>query len=255
MTTQRTIRLGHPFLRFDSVPSTNDVARELAMSGANEGLCVIAREQTAGRGRHGRSWSSPPGEGLAFSLILRPGVRPSDSPLITLAAAIAVTETLRTDFQITGDIKWPNDVLVRGRKICGILVEAAIDGDRLQYAIMGIGLNVAQRAFPEQIGDSATSMLLETGQVIRPDDFVEALLPRLEYWYAAAISRPDRVIARWEELSSSGHDCLVSVESSDGSIEGVTRGLTPGGALIVELANGQRREIVSGDVKVRPVSA
>lgn len=254
-TSDLPFRFGSPLLRFDSVSSTNDVARELAVSGANEGLCVIAREQTAGRGRQGRSWVSMPGEGLYLSLILRPRVKVSDSAVITLAAAIAVTETLRTDFQIDGDIKWPNDVLVRGRKICGILVEAAIDDDRLQYAIMGIGVNLAQRAFPEQIGSCATSMLLETGRVIRPEDFAEALLPRLENWYAAAMSRPARVIARWEELSSSSHGSLVSVESSDGSVEGVTRGLTPSGALILELVNGQRRQIVSGDVKVRPVCA
>jgi BirA family biotin operon repressor/biotin-[acetyl-CoA-carboxylase] ligase len=175
--------------------------------------------------------------------------------VITLAAAIAVAETLRFDFQVHGDIKWPNDVLVRGRKICGILVEAAIDGDRLQYAIMGVGINISQRAFPDQIVDCATSLLLETGREILPEDFAKALLPRLESWYTAAESRPDRIIARWEELSSSGHDCQVSVESSDGSLEGVTRGLTPKGALIVELADGQLREVVSGDVKVRPVSA
>lgn len=173
--------------------------------------------------------------------------------MITLAAAIAVTETLRLDFQVDGDIKWPNDVLVRGRKICGILVEAAIDGDRLQYAIMGIGVNIAQRSFPAQIVDCATSVLLETGRETLPEDFAGALLPRLETWYEASMLRPDRVIARWEELSSSSHDCLVSIESSDHSLEGVTRGLTPTGALIVELADGQRREIVSGELKVRPV--
>ena len=248
-------RLGSPLLRFDSVSSTNDVARELALSSASEGLCVIAREQTAGRGRQGRSWSSPPGEGLYLSLILRPQVKPSDSALITLAAAIAVAETLRLDFQADGDIKWPNDILVKGRKICGILVEAAIEGDRLQYAVMGIGVNIAQRSFPEQIGDGATSILLETGRVILPEEFVEAMLPRLEYWYAASMSQPDRVIARWEELSSSCRNCLVRVESSDGSVEGVTRGLTAAGALIVELAGGERRAIVSGEVKVRAVNA
>lgn len=242
-------------MRFDSVSSTNDVARELAVSGASEGLCVIAREQTAGRGRQGRSWSSPPGEGLYLSLILRPQVNASDSAMITLAAAVAVAETLRQDFQAAADIKWPNDVLVRGRKICGILVESAIEGDRLQYAVMGIGVNIAQHSFPDQIGDGATSLLLETGRVISPEDFVEALLPRLEHWYAAAISQPDHVIARWEELSASAHDCLVRVESSDGSLEGVTRGLTAAGALIVELPTGERREIVSGEVRVRALTA
>src|SRR5713101_1771541 len=148
-------KLGSSLLRFDSVSSTNDVARELALAGASEGLCVIAREQTAGRGRQGRSWSSPPGEGLYLSLILRPQVTASASAMITLAAAVAVAETLRLGFHAAADIKWPNDILVRGRKICGILVEAAIEGDRLQYAVLGIGVNIAQRSFPEQVTDSA----------------------------------------------------------------------------------------------------
>jgi BirA family transcriptional regulator, biotin operon repressor / biotin---[acetyl-CoA-carboxylase] ligase len=249
-----TNKLGSSFLRFDSVASTNDVAKELAVSGASEGLCVIAREQTAGRGRQGRSWSSPPGEGLYLSLILRPRGDVSASAMITLAAAVTVAETLALDFQAIADIKWPNDVLLRGRKICGILVETAIEGDRLQYAVMGIGVNIAQRSFPAQIGDVATSLLLETGRAILPEDFMRAMLPRLEQWYAAAMSHPDQVIARWEDLSSSAHDCPVRVESSNGSVEGVTRGLTAAGALIVELATGERREIVSGEVRVRAVS-
>lgn len=246
-----TSRLGFRFLRFDSVSSTNDVARDLAVAGEPEGLCVVATEQTAGRGRHGRSWSSPPGEGLYLSLILRPKVNATDSALITLAAAIAVVETLRLDFETQGDIKWPNDVLVRDRKICGILVEAAIEGDRLLYAIMGIGVNIAQSSFPAQIADVATSLLIESGRQISPEDFVGAMLPRLEKWYIAALSRSDLVIARWEQLSPMCIDCRVSVEFSEGSVEGITRGLSPTGALIVELTNGERREMVSGEVKVR----
>jgi BirA family biotin operon repressor/biotin-[acetyl-CoA-carboxylase] ligase len=249
------LKLGDPILRVESISSTNDMARDLAISGATEGHCVIAREQTSGRGRQGRSWSSPPGEGLYMSLVLRPKIEVSESALITLAAAIAVAESLRLDFKVHGDIKWPNDVVVDGRKICGILVEAAVERNRMQYAIMGIGVNVGQRLFPEQVGDSATSILLETGRTIEPDDFARAMLPRLEHWYAAALSQPDRVIMRWEELSSSCHDCLVRVESVDGVIEGMTRGLTAAGALIVELASGERREIVSGEVKVRPMSS
>jgi BirA family biotin operon repressor/biotin-[acetyl-CoA-carboxylase] ligase len=250
-----TNKFGSALLRFEQVSSTNDVARELAVSGATEGVCVIAREQIAGRGRQGRSWSSPPGEGLYLSLILRPQVTASASALITLAAAIAVAETLRLDFQTDADIKWPNDVLIRGRKLCGVLVESAIEGDRLQYAIMGIGVNIAQRSFPEHISDSATSLFLETGRVTAPEGFMIAMLPRLEQWYTASLSHADSVIARWEELSSSAHDCLVRVESPEGTLEGFTRGLMPSGALIVELANGERREIVSGELKVRAVSA
>lgn len=246
-------KLGSSLLRFDTVSSTNDVARELAASGTSEGLCVIAREQTAGRGRQGRSWSSPPGEGLYLSLLLRPEIKAADSAVITLAAAVAVAETLKVDFQVSVDIKWPNDVLASGRKICGVLVETAIESGRLQYAVVGIGVNVAQRFFPGEIGESATSLSLETGRSIAPDDFVKPLLERLERWYTTAVPHPDRVIARWEELSSYARGCPVRVESSDGSIEGVTRGLTPRGALIVELSNGETRDIVSGEVSLRQV--
>lgn len=248
-------RLGSAFLRFDTVSSTNDIAKELAASGAPEGLCVIAREQTSGRGRQGRSWSSPPGEGLYLSLILRPAIKAADSAVITLAAAVAVAEALAADFQVPGDIKWPNDVLASGRKICGILVESAIENNRLQYAVMGIGVNVAQRIFPPEIGESATSLSLETGRPVAPEDFLKPLLDRLERWYTTATARPDRVIARWEELSSYARGCAVRVESSAGSIEGVTRGLTAAGALVIELSNGETREIVSGEVSLRAVSA
>ncbi len=248
-------KLGSMLLRLDNISSTNDVARELAVSGAAEGLCVVASHQTAGRGRQSRSWSSPPGEGLYLSLVLRPVVTASASAIMTLAAAVAVAETLECDFETAADIKWPNDVLVSGRKICGILVESAVEGERLQYAVMGIGVNIAQRSFPAQIGDTATSLLIETGRAIKPEDFMQAMLPRLEDWYSIAMSDPARVIVRWEETSSSGRDCEVRVESSDGAIEGVTRGLTLTGALIVELAGGQRREIVAGDVRVRTVVA
>jgi BirA family biotin operon repressor/biotin-[acetyl-CoA-carboxylase] ligase len=243
--------LGSTILRFDSVASTNDVARELAASGAPEGICVLAREQTAGRGRQGRTWASPLGEGLYLSVILRPTIRAAQSPVLTLAAAVAVAETLELDFQVPADIKWPNDVMASGRKICGILVESAIERDRLQYAVMGIGLNVAQRAFPDEISRFATSLLIETGRSISPDDIVNPLLERLTAWYEVAVNEPAEVLARWEERSSYAQGCAVRVESSDWSIDGVTRGLTNTGALRVELANGEVREVFSGEVSLR----
>jgi len=248
-----TINLGSTILRIDRVSSTNDVARELAASGTPEGLCVIAQEQTAGRGRQGRSWSSPPGEGLYLSLILRPTMKIDASAVITLAAAVAVAETLKADFHVSADIKWPNDVLASGRKICGILVESASENDRLQYAIMGIGVNVAQDSFPSEIRDSATSLRLETGRRVTPDDVLKPLLARLEHWYITAVAQPSRIIARWEELSSYARACHVRIESAEGFIEGITCGLANSGALIVELQSGERREIVSGEIKLREV--
>ncbi len=244
-------RLGSTVLRFESLPSTNDLAREMAQSGEGEGIAVLAVQQTEGRGRHGRSWSSPPGEGLYVSLVLRPDIKPADSPVITLAAAVAVAETLEQDYQVPSDIKWPNDVLARGRKICGILVESAIEANKLLYAIMGIGVNLGQREFPEEIKATATSLLIESGQLVTPEDFLNLSLERLEYWYRQATAQPSEVIARWEAMSSYAHNCTVRVEGSDSVIEGTTRGLTAKGALVIEMAGGERREIVSGEVKLR----
>jgi len=244
-------RLGSKVLHFDSLPSTNDLAREMAQSGESEGAAIIASQQTAGRGRQGRSWVSPPDLGLYVSLILRPSIAPADSTVITLAAAVAVQQTLEQVYRIPADIKWPNDVLVRGRKICGILVESAIEANRLLYAIMGIGVNLGQRDFPDDLKETATSLLIESGQAVAPSEFLEQLLAHLDDWYRKATAEPALVIARWEELSSYARNCAVLVEAADGIIEGATRGLTPKGALRVELETGEMREIVSGEVKLR----
>jgi BirA family biotin operon repressor/biotin-[acetyl-CoA-carboxylase] ligase len=248
-------QFGTTIMRYDSVSSTNDVARDLAASGADEGTSVIAREQTAGRGRQGRLWSSPAGEGLYLSLILRPKIKAVDSAIVTIAAAVGVAETLKLEFGVAVDIKWPNDVLASGRKICGILVESAIQNNQLQYAVMGIGVNIAQRSFPNGIEDSATSLLLETGRQIEPEDFAQPMLDRLGHWYGIIITHPEKVIERWEELSSYGRGRRVGVESAEGTIEGITRGLTSRGALKLELDNGEVREIVAGEVSLRAVSA
>ena len=248
-------RFGSTLLRYDSISSTNDVARDLAVTGAPEGLCVIAREQTAGRGRQGHSWSSPPGEGLYLSLILRPQISPAEAAIITLAAAVGVAETLKLDFNTAIDIKWPNDVLASGRKICGILVESAIQNKQLQYAVIGIGVNIAQRSFPDEIRKNATSLLLETGRLIEPEEFARPMLERIEGWYRTAVDHREKVIARWEEISSYARGRRVGVESMDVAIEGTTRGLTSSGALMLETANGEIREIVAGEVSLRAVSA
>jgi BirA family biotin operon repressor/biotin-[acetyl-CoA-carboxylase] ligase len=231
--------------------STNDKAREFAASGAAEGLTVVARKQTAGRGRQGRTWSSPIDEGLYVSIILRPQIPVYCASIIPLATAVAVAETFALDFAITPDIKWPNDILVNGRKICGILLESAIESGLLLYAILGIGVNLGQREFPEDLQGSATSFLIETQQKVSPEDFLQPLLLRLEAWYRLAASRPPAIIERWQQLSSYANACPVRIISGATMVEGVTRGLTTSGALLLELANGERREIVSGEVSLR----
>ena len=243
--------LGEPLLRFDQLDSTNNYARELAAQGASEGTAVLARQQTAGRGRQGRTWISPAATGLYLSVILRPQIAPSGAAFIPLAAAIAVAETLTMDFQTPADIKYPNDVLVNGRKICGILVEAAVEGERLLSMVLGIGVNVGQRQFPEELTDTATSLFLASGLTHTPEEFARPLLARLSHWYAVAIDQPERILSRWEELSSYANNCAIRILSPEATVEGITRGLTPAGALRVELDDGEIRDIVAGEISLR----
>ena len=247
------MKLGETIRRFAVLDSTNEEARRLAQEGAAEGMAIIAAQQTAGRGRQGRSWQSPPNTGLYLSIILRPHITPARAAMIPLAAAVAVAETLTLEFQITADIKYPNDILVNGRKICGILVESAIEAERLQYVILGIGVNIAQQEFAVELQEIATSIALETDKLLTPDDFLSPLLMRLNSWYPSVISEPERVVTRWQELSSYAYNGPVRIISGDSIIEGITRGLTPGGALQVELDSGEWREIVSGEVSLRKV--
>ena len=244
-------RLGGAILRFDSLPSTNDLARELAEQGAPEGTAVLAREQTRGRGRQGRSWSSPRGEGLYLSVILRPPLAPSQATVLTLAAAIAVAETLTLDYHVAADIKWPNDIHARGKKLCGILIESSVEKSELDYVVLGVGVNLGQRAFADELQAVATSLLIESGNRVTPDEFAAPLLVRLDHWYRVALRQPAEIIARWQQLSSYAEGCAVRVEEGDRAIEGVTRGLAPTGALVVETADGERREIVAGEIRLR----
>jgi len=241
-------KLGSEVLHFESLPSTNDRARDMASAGAAEGTAIVADRQTAGRGRMGRAWSSPAGEGLYLSLILRPRVVPSDASVITLAAAVAVSETLSAGFGARADIKWPNDVLVGGRKVCGILVESAIEGDRIQHAILGIGVNLAQTEFPEEIREGATSLLLETGKRVSPGEVLAPLFEKLDFRYRQSLENPGAVLRRWEELSSYARNCPVRITSFDSVTEGITRGLSERGGLMIESSDGRIREIVSGEV-------
>jgi BirA family biotin operon repressor/biotin-[acetyl-CoA-carboxylase] ligase len=215
----------------------------------------MAAQQTAGRGRQGRSWISPPGEGLYLSVILRPEVPPAAAPVITLGAAVAVAETLWNDFEVTADIKWPNDVLAGGLKISGVLVEAATEADRLEYAITGIGVNLNQREFPAGLREIATSVFLQSGRTVQPRKFAIALLTSFEEVYRQALVSPARTIARWEARSTYARGRTVRITSGASNVDGITRGLTERGALLLELDTGEVREIISGEVSLRPAGS
>jgi BirA family biotin operon repressor/biotin-[acetyl-CoA-carboxylase] ligase len=243
--------VGLPFtiLRFDSLPSTNTEAAQQAAAGAPEGLCVVAREQTAGRGRAARRWASPRDAGLYFSLLLRPRFEPARWPLITLAAALAVRDALAEACRLEADIKWPNDLLARGRKLCGILAET-FETRAGRACVLGIGINLSADAFPHELADRATSVESETGR--RPDieTLLRALTRALERWYAA-LGGDDgarRVISSWESSSSYAHGARVRVQLAAETFDGVTRGLEPDGALRVETDDRAVRLVRAGDV-------
>jgi BirA family biotin operon repressor/biotin-[acetyl-CoA-carboxylase] ligase len=238
-------------LRFESLPSTNTELARLASEGAEEGLSIVADEQTAGRGRLQRAWSSPKGAGLYFSILLRPTIPQNYWPLITLMAALAVGEALREACGIATDIKWPNDLLSGERKICGILAEA-IETSAGRAVIVGIGINLTQNAFPSELGNVATSVAEATGRQPEREGILTALLQSLSRWYSA-LSRPHEIISAWSVRSSYATGKLVQVSNGNEAWHGTTCGLEPDGALRLRTANDEIKLVRAGDVySVRP---
>jgi len=232
------------------VTSTNDIARELAESGATEGTTVVAEEQTAGRGRLGRTWISPKGEGLYHSIILRPNILALDAPLLNLVIAVALAETVKQQYQVPVDIKWPNDVLIQQRKFAGILTELKTADDRVEYVIAGIGVNLNQTSFPPEISNQAISIRLATGKISDVDELREKLYFKLDHWYDSFLTNGAQgILDRWCELSSYAQDKRVRVVTGDQMITGRTRGLAPRGELMVETAAGELETILAGDVQ------
>ena len=232
--------------QFTTLGSTNDFLKTLAT--ASEFTCVVADEQTAGRGRRDRQWHSSPGDGLYLSVLLLPP-SPTRISLLSLMSSIAVAESL-LERQVTGvDIKWPNDVLVNGRKLCGILVESVGTGSGAPRIIIGIGVNLNHQAFPDELGSTATSLKIETGQETVVEEFRDRLLMKIYDWYLRWQHDDARMILdRWQELSSYACGAQVSVMLDEEQVQGETAGLTEDGALKLRLADGSLRTILSGDV-------
>jgi BirA family transcriptional regulator, biotin operon repressor / biotin---[acetyl-CoA-carboxylase] ligase len=236
-------------LRFESLPSTNTELARMASEGAAEGVAILAEEQTAGRGRLQRAWSSPRGAGLYFSVLLRPTIAPSDWPLITFVAALAVGDALSEAGGVQTDIKWPNDLLSGERKICGILAEA-IETPAGRAVVVGIGINLTQSAFPEELVDVATSVSEVTGQQPERETILAALLRALSRWYSL-LSEPggrEKIVAAWSSRSSYANGRLVRVSNGDEVWQGTTCGVEPDGALRLNTMNGEMKLVRAGDV-------
>ena len=245
-----TERLGSDFHYFSEIDSTNTFARQRAENGAPEGEIVIAEAQTQGRGRRGRHWQSPPFTNLYFSVILRPKLAPVHAPQITLMAAVALVESTVGFIPQTAKIKWPNDILVGGKKLAGVLTEAACDSERLDYVILGIGVNVNYRfdAMPDEIRHRATSMAELTGESVNRESFLKRLIHHLDRCYGELeASGFTHLAPRWEAHFGL-RDKLVRVELLDQIVTGRAIGIDQDGALLIENQRGLRQRVVAGDV-------
>ncbi len=236
-------------IHYDSIDSTNTEALKQARLGADEGICILASEQTAGRGRHGRVWLSPPDAGLYFSVVLRPKITTKFLSLITLMTGVAVHDTL-AEFGIKLDIKWVNDILVNEKKISGILAETAETPKGLAV-VVGVGINIRSSNFPAEISSLATSIEAETNTLVSRDELAETLTKYLSYFYDVLNGGegPKQIVEEWKMRSSYFSGKHVRVSTDNETITGVTDGLESNGALRVRGSDGRISIIQAGDVE------
>ncbi|MFN2491354.1 MAG: biotin--[acetyl-CoA-carboxylase] ligase [Pyrinomonadaceae bacterium] len=238
-------------LRFDSLASTNSEAARHAVLGASEGLCIIAAEQTAGRGRLQRQWASPKDAGLYFSVLLRPKIEQRLWPLITLAAALAVSEAVYECYELETDIKWPNDILVNEKKLCGILAET-VETSIGRAVVLGIGINLTSKFLSADVVTAATSVEEATGKVLAPRLIERALIRAIQKRYHALQSSKgiEAIVSEWSTRSSYASGKKVRITIGDSVIAGTTRGIEIDGALRIETDTGEIRKVRAGDLTV-----
>lgn len=240
--------IGREIHYFEKLDSTNSKAKELAIKGAVEGTCIIASSQHDGKGRYGRTWSSPK-SGIWLSVILSPDIEPERAPLLTILAGIAVARTIRELCDLEATIKWPNDVLIDQKKVCGILTEAICIGDEVRHMILGIGINANFdiSELPEDVQNSATTLKNELGHVVSNDEFISNLLQNLDKCYKKLKQRKFReLLEEWRRLSTTlGRE--VKIRDGEEEIQGLALEIDEFGALIVRDRNGKSQRIINGD--------
>ncbi len=243
--------VGHPILYFRALPSTNDLAKELAVIRAREGAVIVAEIQTSGRGRLERKWTSPQG-GIWLSIILRPKTAPRHIPKLTLMASVAVAKTIRKSFPLKAEIKWPNDVLINNKKVCGILTEAKTCGQALNFVIVGIGVNANfdQDMLPAYLRDSSTTLKEELKREVERASLLRALLEEIDFYYDMFMNgKFDAILKEWRDLAGflGSH---VEILSHGERFRGWALDIDEYGALMVRLENQTMRKVASGDLTI-----
>lgn len=240
---------------YTDVSTTNGEAKKLARAGCPEGTVVVAESQNGGKGRMGRFWFSPRAKGLWFSVVLRPIVDLVETPQATLVAAVAVAQAVREHTGVAAGIKWPNDLLVEGKKLCGILVELNAEMDRVNFMVAGIGLNVNidSSHFSPELAETATSLKIEAGRHIPRVPLLRAVLQSLDIWYRRWLREGFvPVLDKWRELCVT-LDCPVTVHTMKGSYVGHALDVDETGALLVQTSDGAVQRLVAGEVSLRKV--
>ncbi len=237
-----------PFYCLPRVPSTNDLAKSLARAGAPQGTVIIAETQSAGRGRLGRSWESPPGAGIYVSLILRPPLPPQELPKLTLTAAVAAVQALEEAGGVAAGIKWPNDLILEERKLGGILTEMETESDQMSHVVLGMGLNVHTRQFPPPLEGIAIS-LAQTGGTYSRRKILRSWLEHLDRLYEMfLLGRFPRILQLWREACVTLGK-VVTIRQGPKTIHGRAVDVSAEGALILEGEGGAREYIFSGEVE------
>ena len=237
------MRAGLDIRRHQSLPSTMDAAAALAQSGAAHGVVVVADEQTAGRGRRGTHWASPPGAGLYFSFIVRPVASELPSPLLTLAAGVGVRSGIAAVTGFAPELKWPNDLIVGTRKLAGILAEGLAVGTPAQAVIIGVGINVKPSAYPADVASRAASIEGELGRAVDSEALLQSVLAHLCEALAQLDASPGDILRSWR----AGSPCATGTRVERDGRSGVTAGVDEGGALLVKTAAGIER-IIAGEL-------
>lgn len=250
---RKTAWVGEEIIYYDMTDSTNTQAKHLAENGAVHGTLVVAGAQNAGRGRRGRTWESPADSAIFMSLLLRPQIKPQDASMLTLVAAMAVAKAVHQTVGIEVKIKWPNDIVLNGKKICGILTEMSSEIDAINYVVIGIGMNVSNRNFPKEIAKTATSIALEGTSNVNRAQLTEAVWEQFEVYYDKFVKKSDLsdIMEEYQEYLANLNK-QVRVLDPKGDFSGVARGITTKGELVVE-SEGAMHLVSSGEVSVRGI--
>lgn len=244
---------GHPVVYEEEQESTNQTAKMLAEQGASHGTLVVAERQVSGRGRRGRPWHSPKGSGIWMSILLRPQIHPMSASMLTLVAAMAVYDAISSRVEGCA-IKWPNDIVINGRKVCGILTEMSSELDNIHYVVIGIGINVNTDGFPEDIAAVAASMHVITGEYYKRAEIIADVWKSFEKYYDQFLQTENlslMVESYNQRLVNMGRK--VYIEERGSQYEGTACGIDSEGALLVEKTDGTRTAVISGEVSVRGV--